>query len=397
LSLLSYLAIITATFLIAREGCRQDVDIAAVAVILIAANPILADLACCAVVHMPFLAVSLWSIYLAMKQKPVGSGLLAGVAIWMRCVWILCLIPLLCLRGRKAWQGWAVAGVLWSALGLATLNYHRTWFYSTNKLSFAAGLYNIDMPDNPGLWDQRHQKDFMDKSLLQIVLYDPSIALKSIGRHIVGYGGRILVSLVIPPMGLFAIYGLRRRYWTSLRNPLIYWTAASFALLVISFWGPQYVIGFVPLLSIAAAAQIVHLPWPQFVKWAPRVLVYATTILGMALLIRTFNEGPRDVKRAALYLKSLPGDSVIARDPRVFYYSGKKPGYLCLTRKGEMLTKGNFIVVSPYEIAVNDTLKTVLRTAELRNRVAGAKYYSDAYVLRLRSPRARPAGQDSAE
>jgi hypothetical protein len=371
---LSFLSILFAVYLIAKERFPEDSRIALIAAVLTASNPTLLEHACRANVHIFFLALSLFSIYYSMRNQPLLTGLFVALAIWTRYTWILSVIPLAFLRKKSVLPGWSVAAAAWLALGLITYQVKGEWFYELNKMNFAAGLYNTEYPSNMGYWIGQHKAQFEHMSFLQILLFSPPTAVVSIWMHFTEFSGKLLTSLMVFPTGFVALFGLRRRFWTDYDNPLLFWTVASFGLLTLSFWAPQFAVNFVPLLAVAAAVQLVHLPELKLSKWVLQVAVLGTATVGIISLFAIIDRGPVDVKQAALYLKKLPGLKVAARDPRVFFYSHKEPGGVTLLDGNRFKLSADYVMSSGFELMSNDTLGLLLDTKEFAQNSKVTKF-----------------------
>jgi hypothetical protein len=404
-SVLSFLVVVGMTYLIAKELVAANRDIPLVAALLVAVNPTLLDMSFRANVHIFFLAVSLASIYTALKKEGILTGLLVAAAIWTRYTWILSIVPIFFLRKRALIEAAAIALAAYIGLGIVTSVYKGGWYQSINNVSFASGLYNLDHPENIGRWDEEHMAEFKNKGLIAILLYNPKIAIQSVWQHLHEFSGQILTMLLTFPIGLFAITGLRRKYWKDWRNPLIFWTGMAFVILIFSFWGPQYSIGFVPLFSLAAAVQLVHLPWPKFNRWIGRTAILWAAGMGIVFsLLAKPTSGPTLIKQVGLCLKTLPGSTVVARDPRVFYYSGKTQALLKTATDGTITTNGDYVLVNNYEVVSSDVLRTLVNSqAQLKNyqSVSGNSYEcgclgqgTGVTLLRMRPP--SPPGQPPA-
>jgi hypothetical protein len=384
LSVLSYGAVVLLIWRIARHSFAEDETIGWLAVAIAASNPTLMEFACRADVHIFYLALSLASIYFCLRKNVWLTGLCVALAIWTRYTWMLSIIPLFFLPRKKALPGWGLAAVAWIALGILTLVYKGSWLYSLNHISFAAGLYNTDLPTNPGLWDQLHQAEFEHKSLIGILLYNPLLAAKSIFTHLGLYPYKALIYLMVFPTGLLAVLGLRKKYWGSYRHPLIFWTLGFFAILVLTFWFGYYALGLIPLLSLAAAVQLADLPFPRLTSWISPVIVAGLAIWGGITVSRVMTPGPIAEKQAAAFMRELPGKTVVSRDPRVFYYSGKQPGRLYLRPDSSVQVEADYIFASNYEVSLNDTLLHILNESNFEKRCDNLNPWPNDYVKILR-------------
>jgi hypothetical protein len=384
ISVLSYLAIVLLIWLIARVSFPKDETIAGYATVIVACNPGLMEFACRADVHILYLALSLGAIYFALRKNAWMTGVLVALALWTRYTWFLSIIPLFFIPPRKAIPAWSIAAAAWTGLGLLTLAYQDVWMYNLNHISFAAGLYNTEMTTNPGLWDRLHQAEFEHLSLLGIVLHDPGLAAKSVATHFGVYAYKTLIFLMVLPTGILAVFGLRKKYWGNFRHPLLIWTAVFFIVLTVTFWDGQYVLGLIPLLGLAAALQLTDLPFPRIARWVAPVIILGLAVWGCVKVNRVVFPGPVSIKYVALSLRDLPGERVAARDPRVFYYSGKKPGKISLTDKGLVRLDTDYIFISPYEGILNDTLMRIFNQSNFIDQCENMTPWSNQHVKVLK-------------
>jgi hypothetical protein len=383
-SVLGYLVSVLFFFLIARRTFVEDERIAWLATAIVGCNPILLEHACRSDVHIVYLGMSMAAVYYALRKNAWMTGLLVALAIWTRYTWMLSIIPLFFLPWKKSWPGWLLAVASYVGLGLLTLHYKGGWYYSLNNVSVAAGFYNTTLPNNVGLWDQLHEAQFKDMGPLQILLYDPGQAILSVATKLAVFPYKTLVFLMVPPTGLLAIFGLRKKYWGRYRHPLLWWTAGFFAILVLTFWADQYILGLVPLLGLAAAAQLADLPRFRFMPWVAPLLIAGLAVWGGYRLVQAMNDGPMSIKVVAMAMRDMPGKVVVTRDPRVLYYGRKQPGSITLTAKGSVRVVADYIFLSPYEFTRNDTLLHIFNKSDFEQRCDNLTPWSGRYVKVLK-------------
>jgi hypothetical protein len=384
LSMLSYIAVVFLILRIGRQSFKDHELVGWFAAVIVASNPTLMEFACRANVHIVYLAISLAAIYFALRKNILLTGIFVALTIWTRYTWMLSIIPLVFLPWKKSWPAWVIAALAWTGLGLLTLSVKDIWLYSLNHVSIAAGLYNTDLPTNPGLWDQRHQLEFEHLGLIQILLHNPKMAATSIITHIGQFGYKALIYLMVLPTGLLAIIGFRKKYWGNYRHPLLIWTLIFFAILIMTFWEGQYVLGLIPLLGLAAALVLADLPFPKIARWISPVVLAGLTVWGIITVNKAMTPGPVAVKYAATFMQTLPGKTVLSRDPRVFYYSGKQPGQMYLTPRGSVQVSTDYIFVSHYELIRNDTLNLILNNSDFDRKTQNLSPWPYVRILKMR-------------